>query len=385
MNDHPRRAGGAKFHCASLAEALLHLRRPPSAAAVQFKIQNAVDEAAQVAAYIDARLVFDRLDHVCGQEWSARFEALPEALVPPPADRNGEVREWPPVYVRCRLTLFRVTREDVGEGQDPKAAFSDAIKRAAVHLGVGRALHAIRLPWLREGDADSDLRRNRRGRLGLDRRSERWCREMYGRWLAERGIAQFGEPLDHGDETGAPGFEAETRPAGTCAQTEPTGIDQGQGRRRKAGPRPGPGSAPASGHRNGPVSHGRRAAVAAATPGRLRAVADPAPALPTVRANEREQLAHWRRAGRFKQDTVAALADLLFRERRLERLDDRQVGELAMLLEFAVRGRVGQRTLAGAIARLSRRDDPREAARALCTWFVERASERELLGRRRAA
>jgi hypothetical protein len=28
-------------------------------------------------------------------------------------------------YVRCRLTLYGVTREDVGEGQDPKAAFSD--------------------------------------------------------------------------------------------------------------------------------------------------------------------------------------------------------------------------------------------------------------------
>src|SRR5918996_5013822 len=172
-----RRSCGERFPCASLAEALPHLRRPPSAAAVRFKIQNAVDEASQVAAYIDARLVFDRLDLVCGHQWSARFDELPERMIPPPVDRNGELREPPPVYVRCRLTLYGVTREDVGEGQDPKAAFSDAIKRGAVHFGVGRALYAMRFPWLREGDADSELRRNRKGKLVLDRRTEEWCRE----------------------------------------------------------------------------------------------------------------------------------------------------------------------------------------------------------------
>jgi hypothetical protein len=42
-----------------------------------------VDEAAQLAAYIDARLVFDRLDPVRGQRSSARFEVHPYALIPP--------------------------------------------------------------------------------------------------------------------------------------------------------------------------------------------------------------------------------------------------------------------------------------------------------------
>jgi hypothetical protein len=71
MNSNAGRPGGTRFPCASLAEALPHLRRPPSAAAVRFKVQNTVDEAAQVAAYVDARLVFDRLDRVCSHEWSA--------------------------------------------------------------------------------------------------------------------------------------------------------------------------------------------------------------------------------------------------------------------------------------------------------------------------
>jgi hypothetical protein len=378
MSKQDRRASGRDtFPSASLAEALPHLRRPPSPAAVQFKIQNAVDQAAQVAAYVDARLVFDRLDRVCGHQWSARFDELPGAMIPPPADRNGELRAPRLVNVRCRLTLYGVTREDVGEGQDPKAAFSDAIKRAAVHFGVGRALYAMRLPWLRAGDADSELRRNRRGRLVLDRRSEAWCREMYGRWLAERGIRQFGTPLDHGDESGAAGFEAQGPPQGIGERT-----DQGQRRGREAGPRRGPASSPVAGPGNGSGLPDRDTPVGtAALVGRLRPVAGGADGEPSAGA----EVARWRRAGRFDQKTVAGLAALLFGERRLERLDDRQVGELAVSLEFAVRGQVSERILARALTRLSERDDREEAARTLRAWLIQRTNERELLGRRRAA
>jgi hypothetical protein len=385
MSSNARRPGGANFPCASLVEALPHLRRPPSPGAVQFKIQSVVDDAAQVAAYIDARLVFDRLDHVCGQEWSATFEALPHAMSPP-GDRNGELREPPPVYVRCRLTLYGVTREDVGEGRDPKAAFSDAVKRAAVHFGVGRALYGMRLPWLREGEADSELRRNRRGKLVLDRRTEAWCRAMYERWLSERGVAQFGDPLDHGDESGSAGFEAQDRPQRTSAPREPERIDQGQWRGREAGPRRGPASSPVRGPGHGSGLLDRGTPVLAVGPvGRLGPVADGGRREPPAAAANGAELARWRRAGRFEQDTVAALAGVLFDERRLERLDDRQVCELALCLEFAARGRVAQRTLARALTRLSQRDDREEAARTLRAWLIQRTNERELLGRRRAA
>src|SRR5919202_1173611 len=173
------RRGGPDLPCASLDEALRHLRRPPAPEAVRFKIQNTAGDHAQVAAYIDARLVFDRLDLVCGGRGAGRFEELPSPLLPPPCDRDGQPLARPPIHVRCRLTAFGVTREDVGEGEDPKAAFSDAIKRAAVHFGVGRALYAMRAPWLRAGEAGGELRRNRRGRLVLDERTEEWCRERY--------------------------------------------------------------------------------------------------------------------------------------------------------------------------------------------------------------
>jgi hypothetical protein len=213
MTDTEGRASGPSFPCASLAEALPHLRRPAAPEAVRFRIQNAAGEAAQVAAYVDARLVSDRLDLVCGGRWRPRFEELPAALVPPPCDRDGQPLSRPPIHVRCRLTCFGVTREDVGEGEDPKAAFSDAIKRAAVHFGVGRVLYAMRAPWLRAGDGEGELRRNRKGRLVLDERTEAWCRERYGRWLEERGGRLFGEPLEHGDEAGASGLEGRAEPA----------------------------------------------------------------------------------------------------------------------------------------------------------------------------
>jgi Rad52/22 family double-strand break repair protein len=182
--------------CASLAEALPQLRRPPSAEAVRFKIQTVEDDAGQVASYVDARLVYDRLDLVCGERWWPRCDALSEPFLPMPVGR-GAGREPPLLWVRCRLTLFGVTREDVGAGEDPKAAVSDAVKRAAVHFGVGRSLYAMRLPWLREGGADGELRRNGSGELIIDRRSETWCRDMYERWLEARGQAQFGAVLDH--------------------------------------------------------------------------------------------------------------------------------------------------------------------------------------------
>jgi hypothetical protein len=79
MDNSMRRARGDDFSCASLAEALPQLRRPPTAEAVRFKIQTVAGELAQVAPYLDARLVFDRLDLVCGERWSGEFEPLPIA------------------------------------------------------------------------------------------------------------------------------------------------------------------------------------------------------------------------------------------------------------------------------------------------------------------
>lgn len=96
---------------------------------------------ALVLMYIDARLVMDRLDDVVGiNNWRDEYTVLP----------TGEVE--------CRLTL-RVAGEwlskaDVGsqseqpdEGDRMKAAYSDALKRAAVKFGVGRYLYRLPQVW----------------------------------------------------------------------------------------------------------------------------------------------------------------------------------------------------------------------------------------------
>jgi Rad52/22 family double-strand break repair protein len=378
MTDKERRASGNRFPCASLDEALPHLRRPPAPEAVRFKIQNTAGDHAQVAAYVDARLVFDRLDLVCGGQWTARFEELPKPLLPPPCDRDGQPLARPPIHVRCRLTAFGVTREDVGEGEDPKAAFSDAIKRAAVHFGVGRALYAMRAPWLRAGEGEGELRRNRRGRLTLDERTEESCRARYRRWLEERGRRLFGQELEHGDETGAPGFEAE---AGG-AEPEPSPADVRQGRRKAVAHQPEPVPQEEQGAKPQAESAPRHREFVT---GRLRAVSDGSAGEPPATALDRQKIAHWRQAGRYREETVSAMAELACGEKVLERLSRDQVRRVAWLLELAVSGRVSQRTLAGAVTRAGRRPQRDEGARALEAWLREKADEVGLLGRREAA
>jgi len=82
--------------------------------------------------YIEARSVMDRLDEVAGvAAWSAAYRVVDVALQ----------------AVECALTVHGITKTDVGYPNGPKdaeplkAAYSDAIKRAAVQWGIGRHLY----------------------------------------------------------------------------------------------------------------------------------------------------------------------------------------------------------------------------------------------------
>lgn len=84
--------------------------------------------------YINARQVMERLDTVLGPgNWSTRFRVL----------------DLTATAVECTLTLFGVSKSDVGYANNPenpedealKSAYSDSFKRAAVHFGVGRFLY----------------------------------------------------------------------------------------------------------------------------------------------------------------------------------------------------------------------------------------------------
>src|SRR4051812_131940 len=104
---------------------------------VKHKPQAVNGARALALAYVDARVVQDRLDQVLGVAgWTDDYERLP--------DGNVVCR------LRCRIAGEWIQKTDVGEeseqpdgGDRAKAAYSDALKRAAVKFGVGRYLYRL--------------------------------------------------------------------------------------------------------------------------------------------------------------------------------------------------------------------------------------------------
>lgn len=117
------------------------LSTPFAPSEVKWKPQSVKGSRAMALAYIDARLIQDRLDDVLGVEgWQDEYELLPDGSV------------------MCKLRLWLggqwVTKVDVGSpseqpdgGDRLKAAFSDALKRAAVKFGVGRYIYRLPVQW----------------------------------------------------------------------------------------------------------------------------------------------------------------------------------------------------------------------------------------------
>jgi hypothetical protein len=98
-----------------------------------------------------------------------------------------------------------------------------------------------------------------------------------------------------------------------------------------------------------------------------------------------QELAYWQGKGRYGDETVRSLAALICGQSRIEALTAEQLGELAFLLECAVRGKVTRRSLDSWVAQLSERDDRRPAAEELRARLIEKVNEVELGGRREAA
>ncbi|MFO0797471.1 MAG: Rad52/Rad22 family DNA repair protein [Gemmataceae bacterium] len=109
---------------------------------IKFKPQMVKNNKALAIAYVDVRLIEDRLDDVLGVEnWQDDYDILPDGSV------------------TCRLRIHLggewVTKMDVGSpseqpdgGDRLKAAFSDALKRAAVKFGIGRYLYRLPAQWV---------------------------------------------------------------------------------------------------------------------------------------------------------------------------------------------------------------------------------------------
>lgn len=86
---------------------------------------------AQLVGYIDGRTCMNMLDEM-DPKWSVSHSAI--------------ISDGKLIGVQAYLEVGGITRSDVGvpSNQDPvKGAFSDALKRAAVHFGIGRELYEL--------------------------------------------------------------------------------------------------------------------------------------------------------------------------------------------------------------------------------------------------
>lgn len=118
------------------------LAAPFDSREVRFKPAVVSGHRALALAYVDARVIQDRLDRVLGVAgWQDEYECL--------ADGSVVCR------LRLRLGDEWITKMDVGgpseqrdEGDRRKAAFSDALKRAAVKFGIGRYLYRLPSQWV---------------------------------------------------------------------------------------------------------------------------------------------------------------------------------------------------------------------------------------------
>ena len=117
------------------------LAMPFEPSAVKFKPQAVKGNRAMAVAYVDCRMVQDRLDEVLGVEnWQDEYTLLPDGSVV------------------CKLQLkigeHWISKMDVGSpseqpdgGDRLKAAFSDSLKRAAVKYGIARYLYRLPMQW----------------------------------------------------------------------------------------------------------------------------------------------------------------------------------------------------------------------------------------------
>jgi hypothetical protein len=140
------------------------LREPFDPADVDFRVQGRANEQtgrAQVVAYIDARMVQDRLDEVVGAgNWSFDWE--------PVVVDKGEI-----MVTKGTLTINGVSKSDAGTAsnfEQSLGAVSHCFKRAAVHWGIGRYLYDLPMNWVqveKNGRISDQLLRELRSKLPL--------------------------------------------------------------------------------------------------------------------------------------------------------------------------------------------------------------------------
>jgi hypothetical protein len=115
------------------------LRAPFDPVEVSWRIVSTTQDKSRgmALAYIDARVVMDRLDSVCTPAgWQCRYSHAGGMTVCDIGIRVGD--EW----------VFKADGAGQSDIEAEKGALSDAFKRAAVRWGVGRYLYELESPWV---------------------------------------------------------------------------------------------------------------------------------------------------------------------------------------------------------------------------------------------
>ncbi len=203
------------------AEAAVLFRRPFAPGAIGFRAMTKVPykgepyAGAQVAAYLGAQSVVQRLNAVVPGRWRQQFQPVPAELVP------GGTRK---VYLACRLIVtlpveeggpdIDAVYEDLGEMDSGsfaglKALYSDARKRAGVAAGIGAylytSLEAVVLPIGPQARQVQAIRRQGKSNLLiLSPDTGQWLRHGYRMRMSTEAVRRdLGEILAHGEpETG---------------------------------------------------------------------------------------------------------------------------------------------------------------------------------------
>jgi hypothetical protein len=120
-----------------LQQVLDDLRKPFHPSQVTWKPGAVKGERALALAYADLRAYMNRLDEVCGTNWSVAYEP------------------WGEDRIICRLTIMGVTRSSTGETTNEAerseiggtVAEAQAFKRAGAMFGLGRYLYNLPTVW----------------------------------------------------------------------------------------------------------------------------------------------------------------------------------------------------------------------------------------------
>ncbi|MDD1505532.1 Rad52/Rad22 family DNA repair protein [Lysinibacillus sp. CNPSo 3705] len=126
-------------------DVLNKLAEPMQDNEIDWKVQTVTKDnygklKALIVPYVSARAIQSRLDKVCGLNWKNSYREL--NIFDKPA-------------IECTISIYHndmwVSRSDAAEAtqyESVKGGYSDALKRAAVHFGIGRFLYSLPQYWV---------------------------------------------------------------------------------------------------------------------------------------------------------------------------------------------------------------------------------------------